>query len=176
MERIRQRGHSIGRLGFKMSYTRILENVKSVYDSDPDRTELEDNKYSIPSISGYGRYDWKYAGLGLGVVSLAGEYIDEDTPQFLPSIYLRLGPPKFHLTAGFLDPTIPKANPIGGHFALGFFPRSIEGSGFIIGASNFGELPAFLLSGRFYTTNGYSVQPSLFMVDGGAGVTLKIGK
>ena len=175
VERVRHRGYSIGRLGFRMSYTQIKETIELVYNQDVKRYESEHNIHSLPSLMGYGRYDWHYGGLGIGVISMPSILLDENGSGIIPSVHLRLGPPLFHITAGYLDPTLPKAYPWSTHLGLGIFPRSIEGNGVIFGATSFGILPAYLLSGRINLAGGINIQPSLLFFEGGSVVSVKIG-
>ena len=155
------------------------ENFEDTYESyiyytDSSRT------YIHPSILFYGQYDWQCWGVGVSFNLLPNGIYGFGYPHsgkalnLLAGLYLRLGPPKIHLTAGINGRQFMRSDPFYGHIGIGF--NSTDSTGFLIGLTNLsGYNPAFMLGGKLkYGPRTYELL--LISFEGiGLGLNLPIG-
>ncbi len=177
LEKLRE-GPKIRRyLGSRVAFS--INTVSDGEDEDEDEEPLKryiyftesSRTYIHPSILFYVQYDWHYWGAGVGYKSLP----NGGTQKEEPSLYLRIGPPKIHLTAGINDRQFVRAGLFSAHIGIGF--NSTDSTGFLIGIANYvGPEAAFMLSGKLkYGLRTYDATLLIAFFGIGLGLNLPIG-
>jgi len=170
LEKVTQRERVTTYLGARLAYFQLS---KIAYPREEESETL-----IAPNLLLYGNADFRYVGLGGGVLF----HSIESEPPVLPSLYLRLGPPKLYLEAGLMDRYFVRPEPMYAHLGIGGL--SSGGNRFAFGLTSIGEgdMPGPVVYGNFMvkTPKGLRFQPALLVGLGGDfvgpsfGINLKV--